>query len=128
MCVRQERAACGDAGDVDVAATSTESDTDAPACATSPYVVLRKDYADYREALRRLFNQVDPMALSQGGAPHDEYDPEISDLLKWRKAVTPKHVAEAFQRWFGMPITEADAARLAEGIAQIREDFGYADE
>ncbi len=90
--------------------------------------MLRKDHADYREAMRQLFNKVDPMALIRGGAPPDEYDPEITDLLKWRRPVTREHVADVFQRWFGMPIAEADAARLADGIAQIRRDFGYAEE
>jgi plasmid maintenance system antidote protein VapI len=37
------------------------------------------------------------------GAPEDEYDAEVRDLIKWRKAVT------------------ADmAARIADGISQTR--------
>ena len=87
--------------------------------------VLRKDYSEYREAMRRLFNEVDPIALIKGGAPHDEYDPEIGDLLKWPRPVTADQVVDVFQRWFGMPISQVDAQRLAQGIAQIRDAFGY---
>jgi hypothetical protein len=87
--------------------------------------VLRGDYADYRQAMRELFNQVDPMALIDGGAPEDEYDPEIGDLLRWRKPVTSQDISSVFERWFSTSIASEDAARLAAGIARIRADYGY---
>lgn len=87
--------------------------------------VLRKDYADYREAMRTLFNDVDPMGLISGGAPWDEYEPEINDLLKWRKTVSPDDVVAVFQRWFNTEIDAQTAARLAAGISEVRARFGY---
>jgi hypothetical protein len=96
------------------------------ACDAEP--VLRQDYAQYRKAMRRLFNAVDPIALIRGGAPDDEYEPEINALLKWRKVVTPQQVLEVFQRSYAMPITDDEARRLATGIAEIRREFGYTTE
>lgn len=88
----------------------------------------RRDYGDYREAMRRMVNEVDPMALIAGGSSHDEYDPEISELLKWRRVVTPEQVHETFKRAFSMPISDDAALCIADGIGRIRRDFGYAEE
>ncbi|GAA1475655.1 hypothetical protein GCM10009623_01010 [Nocardioides aestuarii] len=88
--------------------------------------MLRRDYGEYRDAMRRMVNDVDPIALIKGGAPADEYDPEISELLKWRTVVTLERVHEVFQRAFEMPISDDDARRIAEGIGRVRENFGYA--
>lgn len=42
--------------------------------------VLRKDYPEYREAMRQMVNEVDPIGLIAGGAPDDEYDVRHADL------------------------------------------------
>lgn len=65
------------------------------------------------------------MRLIDDGAPEDEYDPEIGDLLRWRKAVSAQDVLSVFERWFSTSIASEDAVRLAVGIARIRTDFGY---
>jgi hypothetical protein len=90
--------------------------------------MLRRDYGEYREAMRQMVNQIDPMALIADGAPDDEYDLELSELLKWRTAVTVEQVHEVFQRASDAGVSGEDATRIAEGIARIRRDFGYAEE
>jgi hypothetical protein len=56
------------------------------------------------------------------GAPEDEYDPEVRDLIKWRKAVTAEQVSTVFLRWFEKSgaIPSDMAARIADGINQAR--------
>lgn len=90
--------------------------------------MLRRDYSDYREAMRNLFNEVDPVGLIEIGAPDDEYEREIHLLLKWRRPVTPAEVAETFERSFESAISPEDARTLAAGIDEIRTKFGYASE
>ena len=73
-------------------------------------------------AARAVVADEDPLGLLGFGAPEDEYDPEIEDLLKWRAVVTPERVVEVFVKWFGesgrMP---ADmAARIAHGVEAAR--------
>ena len=35
---------------------------------------------------RTAVNREDPVGLLGMGAPEDEYDPEVRDLVEWRKA------------------------------------------
>jgi hypothetical protein len=74
----------------------------------------------YFLAVRTVVNREDPIGLLGMGAPEDEYDPEVRDLVKWRKAVTAEQVGAIFMRWFGesgvMP--SGMAARIADGINQ----------
>lgn len=65
--------------------------------------VLRKDYGEYREAMRQMVNEVDPIGLIAGGPP-------------------------TTSTTFGMPISDEAATRIAEGITRIREEFGYTEE
>jgi len=69
---------------------------------------------------RTAVNREDPVGLLGMGAPEDEYDPEVRDLVKWRKAVTPEQVSAVFLRWFGESgVMPPDmAARIADGINQ----------
>jgi hypothetical protein len=80
-------------------------------------------YIEYRTALVELFAVVDPVGLVESGAPSDEYEREIDELVRWRTPVTADQVKETFLRWFGEPtgrIADDDAARLADGIADLR--------
>jgi hypothetical protein len=76
----------------------------------------------YFLAVRTVVNREDPVGLLCLGAPEDEYDPEVADLIKWRKAVTAEQVSSVFLRWFGEPGTMPSdmAARIADGINQAR--------
>ena len=76
----------------------------------------------YSLAARAVVNREDPAGLLGMGAPEDEYDPEIQDLIKWHEPVTAEQVSAVFLRWFGetgaMPSDAA--ARIAEGVNQAR--------
>jgi hypothetical protein len=80
--------------------------------------------SEYFLAVRAVVNREDPIGLLVIGAPADEYDPEVRDLIKWRQAVTAKDVSAVFLRWFGasgaMPSDKV--ARIAEGINQARAE------
>lgn len=45
----------------------------------------------------------DPEGLLKMGAPLDEYDPEVGDLVRLvrDKSVTPARILEIWERWFG---------------------------
>jgi hypothetical protein len=74
----------------------------------------------YFLAVRRVLNREDPIGLLRMGAPDDEYDPEIRDLIKWRTPVTADQVSAVFLRWFenSGTIPSDIGARLADGINQ----------
>lgn len=72
--------------------------------------------------MMRLFADVDPRGyIRDHGAPDDEYEQYISELLKWRTLITTDRAIEVLG-----DIDQASAERLATGMNQIREDFGYA--
>jgi hypothetical protein len=85
-------------------------------------MMLFVETSAYFLAVRLIVNREDPAGLLCLGAPEDEYDPEVADLIKWRQAVTAEQVAAVFLRWFGaagaMPPDKA--ARIADGINQAR--------
>jgi hypothetical protein len=76
----------------------------------------------YFLAVRAVVNREDPVGLLRIGAPDDEYDLEIRDLIKWRRAVTADQVSAVFLRWFenSGAIPPDMAARIADGINQAR--------
>jgi hypothetical protein len=78
----------------------------------------------YFLAARAVVNREDPVGLLDIGAPEDEYEAEVRDLIKWRKAVTAEQVSAVFLRWFGESgAMRADmAARIADGINQARAE------
>jgi hypothetical protein len=82
--------------------------------------MLAMERSAYFLAARTVVNREDPVGLLDGGAPNDEYDPEVEDLVKWRKAVTAGQVGAVFLRWFGESgVMSSDmAARIADGINQ----------
>ena len=80
------------------------------------------DRSAYFLAARIVVNREDPVGLLGMGAPEDEYDPEVRDLVKWREAVTADQVHAVFSRWFGESgVMPPDmAARIADGVNQAR--------
>jgi hypothetical protein len=66
-------------------------------------------------------NREDPVGLLGAGAPEDEYDPEVEELIKWRGAVTAEQVrlfrpdSEGGQRW-GRPRSGARSCRRIPGL------------
>ena len=85
-------------------------------------MMLFMETSAYFLAVRAVVNREDPVGLLCMGAPEDEYDPEVADLIKWREAVTAEQVSAVFLRWFGESGVMASdmAARIADGISQAR--------
>lgn len=85
-------------------------------------MMLFMETSAYFLAVRAVVNREDPVGLLYMGAPEDEYDPEVADLIKWREAATAEQISAVFLRWFGesgvMPLDMA--ARIADGISQAR--------
>jgi len=84
------------------------------------------DLSPFFLAVRTVVNREDPVGLPDAGAPQDEYDLEVEDLINLHEAVTAEQVSAVFLRWFGgsgaMP--SEMAARIADGISQARAQHG----
>jgi hypothetical protein len=84
------------------------------------------DLSPFFLAVRTVVNREDPVGLLDAGAPQDEYDLEVEDLINLHEAVTAEQVSAVFLRWFGgsgaMP--SEMAARIADGISQARASMG----
>ena len=76
--------------------------------------------------VRSIVNGEDPVGLLDMGAPEDEYDIEVKDLIKLTRLnsapLTAKQVSVIFLYWFGEPgEMPADMAeRIADGVNQAR--------
>lgn len=93
--------------------------------------------SEYGAALLRLFAEVDPWGLIAIGAPWDEYWSEVQAIMG-RNHVTADDVMETFRRFAmvtgrdgrlldpqpdeNMPVSQADAQRLADGITRLRHE------
>jgi hypothetical protein len=73
-------------------------------------------------AVRAVVNREDPVGLLAIGAPADEYDPEVRELVRLPDVVTTEQVSTVFLRWFGKSgvMPSGMAARIADGINQAR--------
>lgn len=63
-----------------------------------------KRYDDALAAVRHVVNKHDPEGLLELGAPRDEYDPEVSDLVRLVLREAPPNeveIIEVWNRWFG---------------------------
>jgi hypothetical protein len=63
-------------------------------------------FAALREAVSQALRDADPIGLIQGGAPVDEYDPEVGTVLPRLRAATSSGdvraiLHEEFVHWFG---------------------------
>ncbi|MBI2361346.1 MAG: hypothetical protein HYV04_20965 [Deltaproteobacteria bacterium] len=70
---------------------------------------LKAEYGSLYTEVSRLLRKADPIRLIVIGAPHDEYDPEVSTILpRLREAKSPADVQrivhEEFVHWFGAEI------------------------
>jgi hypothetical protein len=76
----------------------------------------------YFLAVRAVVNREDPVGLLAIGAPDDEYDPEVQELVTTGDAVTAEQVRAVFLRWFGAPgvMSPEVAARIADGVSRAR--------
>lgn len=84
-----------------------------------------------REAVAQALRETDPIGLIQGGAPRDEYDPEVGTILpKLRTAASVDDVQRIvhaeFVKWFGEETAGSleSYERAAQSIwALIRDDY-----
>ena len=61
-------------------------------------------YDEAYAAVRRVVNAHDPEGLIEMGAPEDEYDPEVTDLVRLvlrGDSLDRSDVVAAWARWFG---------------------------
>jgi hypothetical protein len=81
-------------------------------------------YAEAVTAVRELVNRIDPMGLIAVGAPVDEYDNEVSDLVRLvmrRDRIGAEHVDAIWRRWFGDSYASVDnSGMLAEQAEELR--------
>ena len=83
-------------------------------------------FRQLRQSLGQIFREWDPIGLIAGGAPADEYDPEIGTLLVLLGKVTEHELPAAWEsdlnRWFGCrPWTGLDA--VAARVWQAWQQF-----
>jgi hypothetical protein len=62
-----------------------------------------------RSEITRALNEADPIGLIEGGAPADEYSPEIGTIIPRLKEASSESalrriIHEEFSRWFGVDV------------------------
>jgi len=90
----------------------------------------KKAFFTLRAEVTRLVNAADPIGLLAGGAPSDEYSPEIGTLLpRLRRANSEAHLRQIlhaqFVEWFDADTagTESEYAALAADLWGIRKKW-----
>jgi hypothetical protein len=82
-------------------------------------------YDDAYAAIRVLVNEADPIGLIEGGAPEDEYDLEVNDLVRLVLRADPfeqKDVDAVWVRWFGDTYRTARTTKRSRALtAALRE-------
>lgn len=74
----------------------------------------KQRYDDAFAAVRHVVSKHDPEHLLEMGAPVDEYDPEVADLVRLVLRTEPPsgpEIVQTWRRWFG------DHHRLREALA-----------
>jgi hypothetical protein len=69
----------------------------------------KRQFAVLHDAVSEALRNADPIGLIQGGAPLDEYDPEVGTILpRLRTATSSRDVRtilhEEFVHWFGQEV------------------------
>ena len=93
---------------------------------------MDKRYQDLVAAVERGINEADPIGLLAGGAPSDEYAPEIGTIIPLlADAHRPRHVTGVlhgeFLRWFGEGTAgprqayEAPARQIWDALLEYRK-------
>ena len=93
---------------------------------------MERAYQTFVAAVERAINDADPIGLLEGGAPADEYSPEIGTIVP--RVVNAQSVAEVtavlheeFLRWFGDDTAgprqayEAPGLRIWDALTQYRK-------
>lgn len=79
------------------------------------------------QEVKRVLDERDPIGLLAGGAPADEYDPEVADLVRLvlrPQPPLPAEVDAVWQRWFGPSCSLGSAAvPLAAALAEVQRRF-----
>jgi len=74
--------------------------------------------------VKRVVAAADPIGLLAGGAPDDEYDPEVTDLVRLvlgPSEITRDRVDAVWTRWFGQEYSLGGTAHnMAGELALIR--------
>lgn len=77
--------------------------------------------------VRRVVNEHDPIGLLAGGAPVDEYESEVSDLVRLVMRAQPlseEEVDAVWRRWFGDEYSLGDGAkRLSDALAELQRQL-----
>jgi len=86
----------------------------------------KANFVALREAISQALRETDPIGLIGGGAPPDEYDPEVGTILPRLRDATSasdihRIVHEEFVHWFGEDTAGAPAAyeQAAQRIWEI---------
>jgi hypothetical protein len=90
----------------------------------------RKRYDEAFAAVRDIVNEADPESLLKLGAPLDEYEPEVAQLVGLvlrADALSEVEVVEVWQRWFGEGHHLRGAAATALTDDLLRLHGRYAD-
>jgi hypothetical protein len=93
---------------------------------------MKARYQSLVVAVERAINDTDPIGLLEGGAPADEYGPEIGTIVprvvnaqSIQEVTTVLH--EEFARWFGdntagpRHVYEAPAGKIWEALLEFRK-------
>ena len=78
------------------------------------------------DAIKVVVDEADPIGLLSGGAPDDEYEPEISDLeerIAAGEVPTEVMVWDVIARWFGPNTTAPPEAveQIVRGLSRLAD-------
>ncbi|MFB7142858.1 DUF1871 family protein [Gottfriedia sp. NPDC056225] len=73
------------------------------------------------EIVKLEIDKWDSLGLLAGGAPEDEYDPEIKDIVKEINSVNNNNelillIKNVFEKWFGMEFSYEECFTVAKSI------------
>ena len=70
-----------------------------------------------------VVNRLDPIGLLDIGAPDDEYEPEVTDLVRLVMRSAPfgeAEVDEVWRRWFGDDYSAMGSTDLAAQVSELK--------